>query len=821
MLIQRSLFRPLALFIILAGYLPLGVSAQISTVDGYNYYDINRSSFTVDASCFNFEQEATFELEYWFTMLDLVKEVKTMFLDTIPSPPDKVIGNYRLIKRDFTNQKVGGEHFAWVLIRPDDEVERPVISITHGGKSGDASHSTVLSLGVLDLVQRGYAVVFYQSATSRNGNNVQAISEANFLPECRYDWSPDDDIVCLQQAAYFRSQISLAALQFTKSQSDAYNLSNDLQYAMGFSGGGISTLYSSLMEEGDFDNDIITSLGRQNKYSLFPDADLSLKAVATLSGGMIGDGSSNYAFGDKIFQNMATDTRYLLLHGQDDNAVLPERGPLAWSDPAAAIPGSEIVCALGLDEIFKANNVPSKTIINCSGDHNLMTFPCDANEDHFGNNPDFAILSPCTKWILPANFDGFNFANLCDGANTREAWPEVSYILMQVHDFSKLIAFYFHEDFTDEGPARVPDSFVNTVFSTDDPASVIPIDNPKVQEGIFANGHWEMSDKCLVQSCEALYFNEEGIGDNLFYTGDYLSMNTNGFSGFNADFTLEMEFKAIDNKQSAVLASYLRGINQGFEVLINANGFVQFRKTVGTPASLIGTTDVQDGECHTFSLVRTDNSFQLYVDGVLENSATYAINFQNTPELRIGNTTNEQAVGKNGFNGIIRGFRIWNRSLPPTELQQRDLPSTTTNLEADFTFKNFANRAYASTNSRYSLQFGERESDVDYDPKWLNDDAFCSCQNDIINSVDPSQSRTQEKRFQIYPNPSQGNFSVERLRANSTPYTIQVFDSNGRQIISLSESHHKTELRIDTPGVFLVRITSKTHSETQRVVVHR
>ena len=821
MLIQRSLFRPLALLIILGGHLPLGLSAQISTVDGYNYYDINRSAFTVDASCFDIEQEAAYEVEYWFTMLDLVKEVKTLFLDTIPSPPDKVIGDYRLVKRDFTSQKVGGEHFSWVLIRPNDEVERPVISITHGGKSGDAAHSTVLSLGVLDLVQRGYAVVFYQSATSRNGNNVEAISEANFLLECQYDWSPDDEIVCLQQAVYFRSQLSLAALQFTKSQSAAYNLSADLQYAMGFSGGGISTLYSSLMEEGDFDNDIITSLGRQNKYSLFPDTELSLKAVATLSGGMIGDGSSSYLLGNKIFQNMATDTRYLLLHGQDDNAVLPERGPLGWSNPEAAIPGSEIVCALGLDEIFKANNVPSKAIINCSGDHNLMTFPCDSNEDHFGNNPDFALLTPCTKWILPANFDEFNFADLCDGANTREAWPEVSYMLMQVHDFSKLIAFYFHEDFTNVGPARVPDSFVDTVFSTDSPASVIPIDNPKTQEGVFANGHWEMSDKCLIQSCEALYFNEEGIGDNLFYTGDYLSMNTNGFDGFNSDFTLEMEFKAIDNKQAGVLASYLRGINEGFEVLINANGFVQFRKTVGTPGSLVGTTDVQDGECHMFGLIRTGNSFQLYVDGELEDSANYAITFQNTAALRIGNTVNEQAAGKNGFNGVIRGFRIWNRSLEPDELQQGDLPLTTANLEADFTFKEFANKVYASTNSRYALQFGERESDVDYDPKWLNDDAFCACQYDIINSVGSPQSRIQEKRFTVFPNPSQGNFSVDRLEANSMAYTIQVFDSNGRQIMNLPESHHKTELRIDGSGVFLVKITSQSHSETQRVVVHR
>ncbi len=97
------------------------LTSQFTTVDGYNYYDINHSAFTVDASCFNIDDASEKELEYWFTCFDIAEKVTNVFSQGDDSN-QAIVGDYIIVKDHYTNQEFGNEPYRWILMRPNDSV---------------------------------------------------------------------------------------------------------------------------------------------------------------------------------------------------------------------------------------------------------------------------------------------------------------------------------------------------------------------------------------------------------------------------------------------------------------------------------------------------------------------------------------------------------------------------------------------------------------------------------------------------------------------------------------------------------------------------
>jgi len=790
--------------------------AQITTVADFNYYDINRSEFTVDAACFGLSASETEEYEYRFTSIQLANELEALFNNPTDSL-DQVVGGYKLMKRRYLNQPLGGEDFRYILLRPNDTVIRPVILLTTGGQTGGASPLRMLSLGIYDYVQRGYAVAFYQSGTA-TGNKVDALIDAGFTTPCQYDWSPDETMDCFQQAVYVKYQFGVAARDYTTKNSDNLYIDESLMFATGFSGGSVGTLYLALTDSGDFADSIFAGMGNFNNLSRFPTENGQIKAAATLAGAIIDPTSSDYKVGNTVDASDQS-TRFLMLHGQDDFAVQPETNPLQWSDPNLELPGSQMTATMTLDELFKANGIESKAIINCSACHNLYTWPCDYNDDCVGNNPQFEL--ECVLWAAPGNFNSIDFTNLCAGSNDQSNWNELFYVLDQVHDYAKIIAKFFHEDFADSGSPRQADAFIDDIYVNDEVYAINPSDFPFNEASGSTNGHYTPSTKCLSQTCSALFFNELG-NSNLFgtnYRGDYLTMTGLPQSTFNNDFTLELQIKGIDETGLGVLFSHIDNFTFGFEVMINGNGFVQFRKNaLGGQGAITGDINVLDDQCHIISVTREGNEFGLYVDGILqETKKNYNINFTSSIASRVGNTLNETIFNR-GFNGIIRNIVLWNSALSSAELGQISIPTTTTNLIGEWQFNQGVGQTFESTNNTYPIHLGTTENNASFDPRWMKNDELCYCMNDPVvgfQSLEPEE----EKQLVIYPNPNNGGFTIDFTGTKELPKSVSFYSIEGALIRQTEVQEYSIEFNEFSKGIYLIRFVYDDQFVTRKVIV--
>jgi len=793
-------------------------NSQISTVTGFNYYDINKNAFTVDASCFGGNAAQTDELNYRFTSLHLADNLKNIFYHNADSI-DSVVGAYKLMKRPFLNKTLGGENFRYIMIRPNDNVVRPVILITHGGETSGATHLRTLSLGIFDYVQRGYAVAYYQSGPTGNGSFESAMDDAGITVPCQNIDSIDQNMDCFQQAVYAKYQLAVAARDFTTANSSNLFIDESLMFASGFSGGALGSLYLALTDSGNFTNSLFAGMGVDQNLSRFPNENGDIKAVVTLAGGVIDPSSSDYKIGNLVD---ATDqnTRFLMFHGQDDDVVQPETNPLAWSNPAAELPGSQLAATISLDALLTANGIESKAIINCSACHNIFTLPCDYNDDCFGNNT--IMKFETALWTADGNFNSINYSNLCASSNTYY-WPEIAYVMDQIHDNAKIGAKFFHEDFADVGSPRVSDGFIDAVFADDDIFAVNPQDFPFNRNNGSTNGHYISSSKCLEQSCSALYFNELGnsnvLGTN--YKGDYLTMTGIPNNTYNNDFTLELQMKAIDQSGMGTLFSHIDNFTLGFEILINGDGFVQFKRNhLGSKSTITGTTNVLDDECHIISVTRNGNQFALYVDGELQASKkTFQLLVPNGIASRIGNTRN-QFRNNYGFNGIIRNITLWNAAISQGSLGQISIPTNTPNLMGEWQFNQGVGQSFSSTSGNYPIRLGNNESTQNFDPRWMKDDEICECFNDPTKNLNSSTvSKLEETDFLIYPNPSNGEFTIKFSENEVYPNSVSIYTIDGTLVKTSQIEESTTHFEGLSKGVYLVQLSFKDHTKTKKIVV--
>ncbi len=783
---------------------PASLQAQITTVSGFNYYDINKNAFLVDASCLAQTSAEEDELGYHFTSFKLANELNNVFHNAQDSL-DLVVGDYLFQKRNFLNKTLGGETYHWIMLRPNDTLERPCVLITHGGKDGGSSPLRVMSLGVYDFVQRGYAVVYYQSGPV-SGNIDNAFRDAGFTNDCLFGSAADDDMNCFQQAVCMKAQFGIAALEFAAARSASYHVDENMFFISGFSGGGVGSLYAALTDSGDFADAIFTGMGNSiSGLSLHPGAAYDLRAVSSLAGGIIDSTSQDFKIGQLIDAGDA-DTRFLLFHGQDDQAVQPTTAPLFWTDPNDELPGSQIMCALDLQQQFTQYGISHKTIINCSACHGIFTLPCDYHDDCYGNNP---LLGggDCLLWASDSNFRNVDFSDLCAASNNDYYWNEIFYVHTQIQNYSKIAAHYFHQDFADSGPAMQADPFVTHLLADPLTSAVNPVDFPFDEAAQLTNGQLVPSTKCLRQSVTSLFFNRDGSENLLGYKGDYATIGSlGGQTIFNQDFTIEIRFKAIAHTGMGVLFSHINSLTFGFEIFINNNGFLQMkRNALGAQNAITGNTSVLDGRCHWAVLTREGNEFALYLDGILqENKKTFNANFPGVAQPRIGNSNNE--LGQDGgFNGIMRDFRIWDKALMPAEFAQANLPGTTSNLLADWPLSEGVSQIASSTNSQYEMVLGGNSNNAKYDPRWMRDDTLCACATDITLGISPKQL-SQSPMLTAFPNPSNGHVTLQREGAFGKALMLTLYDLQGRQILQTEMREAEKTIFIPAKGLYLLAV---------------
>lgn len=790
--------------------------AQIATSNGFNYYEINQNQFLVNASCTGLPLSKQKEQEYFYTNLLLAKQLESIFQNATDSI-NFISGGYIFHKRTYLNKLLGGQNFKWILIRPNDAVVRPCILLTHGGKTGGGDLTRTIPLGVTDYVQRGFAVVYYESGPA-SATNTAMFVDAGFTPSCvgTGSWTPDTDIECFQQALLIKAQFVQAALQFASHYSSLYHLDTANFFGVGFSGGSIGTLTNIFADNSNFQDPIFNGMGNsKNNLSRFPNETTKFKAVNMLAGGLLNESlTQSYKIGS-LLNAPDTTTSILMFHGQDDFAVKPDIGPLFWIDPQEALPGSVCNGPLKLKPLFDSLNIKNKIIINCSSGHDIFSYTCDENDDLFGNSN---TLANCTDWYtgLQINFD---FVNVCNASNSTNK-TELDYILKQIHDYTKIGAWFFHQNFSNSGATPTADTFIDNILNTNAVSTIAPASLPYDEANGNVDGTMQLSSKCLIQTCNALYFNREGdnVNPNLF-KGDYLSTNQfNNSAVFNQNFTLELKFKTNNQQGEAILFSHLNNLTIGFELIITNSGYVQFKKNVGSSGSILGNTSVKDNHCHTVTLTRFGNVFSLYLDGVLqETNKTFAITFPSVANTTIGNTSDELNLNK-GFNGLLRNIRIYNSAIPSSQFAQDNLPANTPNLVADWKFEEPVFQTANSTNGSYQLTMGKNSINRAYDPRWVSSDSICSCAADqAILSV--KNTNANSSNFSVYPNPSSGSITISSIDVLNEKSTYSIFNVSGQLINTGTLAPHSTSILIQQNGVYILQIQQSGNSSFYKVII--
>jgi hypothetical protein len=377
-----------------------------------------------------------------------------------------------------------------------------------------------------------------------------------------------------------------------------------------------------------------------------------------------------------------------------------------------------------------------------------------------------------------------------------------------------------HEEFPDSGPARVPDALVDLVYADDQVFGLNPADFPFNEGAGATSGHLVSSTKCLVQTCSALYFNELG-NSNLFgtnYRGDYLTVTGLAQNTFNNDFTLEMQFKAIDQSGIGTLFSHIDGLTFGFELIINGNGFVQFRKnSLGGPGAITGSTNVLDNSCHIVSVTREGNEFGLYLDGVLQESKkNYNINFTSTIESRVGNTLNENIYDR-AFNGIIRNVTLWDAAI--STFGQISIPNTESDFVAEWQFDQGVGQTFSSTNATYPVNLGTTTTNANYDPRWMKDDEICYCANDPVVSLTEIKNSASNNEFRVFPNPNNGQFEIQLSENVTFPAKASFYTIDGSIVKQLPIQNSSIQLSGFSKGIYFIHLQYGDRKSVAKMIV--
>ena len=65
-------------------------------------------------------------------------------------------------------------------------------------------------------------------------------------------------------------------------------------------------------------------------------------------------------------------------------------------------------------------------------------------------------------------------------------------------------------------------------------------------------------------------------------------------------------------------------VNLGYQIALNSNGtpYCKITETLINNSEVSGTSIINDGIAHQFTAVRNNNSLEIWVDGVLDNSTS-------------------------------------------------------------------------------------------------------------------------------------------------------------------------------------------------------
>ncbi len=164
--------------------------------------------------------------------------------------------------------------------------------------------------------------------------------------------------------------------------------------------------------------------------------------------------------------------------------------------------------------------------------------------------------------------------------------------------------------------------------------------------------------------------NEPGSGNCLNFDGSssVRVLHDAQFDMSAGDLSLEAWVKTTSTSHGRIIAKGGISGTPLYQIVNHLDGRVgfQIRDNNSNSSTVFSTTTVNDGKWHHVAGVRSGNTINIYIDGVLSNSLSTTVgNTNNTLDLYIGQWGNNNLY----FQGDIDEVRVWSVAKNATEVR--------------------------------------------------------------------------------------------------------------------------------------------------------
>lgn len=297
-------------------------------------------------------------------------------------PSNKKDTLYQIDVRIYSPSNVGYRYNRMIIARPYDSKNRPCVLLTHGNNGNLNTWINYYMTGAADLLQRGYAVAFYENYNNSfftNNINTDAIYKDWVHRNIADSTLSVSNDVAIHRGHYLLYQYAYAAQAYLSSYASTYNIDKDILFTGGHSAGALSSLQLTFADpNNNFQHPIFEYSGRIDNrlFSNLPDYHIPIKGVLSSAGGLQDNDVAGSYFGE-YFDDSDKDIVAVMIHGKLDTLARVNYGPGLWGTFVDSV---KLDGPLRLYDKMNHVGIKNFSFINCNGEHGVFNYPSTMTE---------------------------------------------------------------------------------------------------------------------------------------------------------------------------------------------------------------------------------------------------------------------------------------------------------------------------------------------------------------------------------------------------------------------------------------------------------